>query len=264
MTKKGNSLTEEVWEKVEINKQQYEDILFYGCIKDFDTLLVKFFRIVAPRTNEVELLKFEHIYYDVNECDLFAKWIRPKCPSKATEEEKELHQLELQTLIKLKLKKNELIEIKYRGSKTFKGKPNYKQKQIGEFNDEVKKLLLDHEYNLKAKKTDYVFRTNSTKKYALTGKSMLERFHNIIKRTNERLITEGKLDRVIKHPGGTSEQFRLHDLGRHSFAKKLKNNLNMAIPMAKKLRHTPETLIKRYARPSVRDFKEIYRDLEKQ
>lgn len=259
MTKPGNNLTDDIWEKVEINKQQYEDILFYGCITPFETLLIKFFRIVAPRTNEAELLKFEHIDFDRNECTLYAKWIRPKAPSKASEEEKKEHEEYIKELIKNKLKKNELIKMKYRGSYTYKDKPIYKQKQLAEFNDEVKKLLLDHKYEIGE---GYVFRKTKSQKYAITGKAMLETFHRVIKRTNQRLTQENKVERIIRHPGGEREEFRLHDLGRHSLAKKLKKYPDLLIPLAKKLRHSPENLVKRYGRPTVSDYKEIYRKLE--
>lgn len=261
MTKPGNNLTEDVWEKVEINKQQYQDILFYGCITPFETLLIKFFRIVAPRTNEAELLKFEDIDFDRNECILYAKWIRPKAPSKATEEEKKEHENYVEDLISKKLKKGELIKIKYRGSYELKKKPIYKQKQLAEFNDEVKKLLLDHKYEIGE---GYVFRKTKSQKFAITGKAMLETLHRVIKRTNKRLEKEGKIERTIKHPGGFSEQFRLHDIGRHSLAKKIKKHPELLLPLAKKLRHSPDTLVKRYGKPSVSDYKEIYRKLEEE
>lgn len=259
MTKPGNNLTEDIWEKVEINKQQYEDILFYGCITPFETLLIKFFRIVVPRTNEVELLKFEDIDFDRNECTLYAKWIRPKTISKATQEEKKEHEAYVEDLIKKKLKKGELIKIKYRGSHELKGKPIYKQKQLAEFNDEVKKLLLDHKYDIGE---GFVFKKNKSQKYSITGKAMLETLHRVIVRTNKRLEEEGKRERIIRHPGGQNEQFRLHDLGRHSLAKKVKKHPELLLPLAKKLRHSPDTLVKRYGKPTVSDYKEIYRELE--
>lgn len=264
MTKRGNHLTKEVWERVEITKQQYKDILTYGCKDDFDELLLEFFRSVVPRTNEVELLKFSDIDFDNNECVLYAKWIRPKGPVKPTEQQKKEYKERVEEIIQNKLKKGELVKLTYRGKHLHNNKLIYKQKQIGEFNDNVKKLLLRHQNRLGGD-DGFVFRTKKTQKYSLCADALLKRFHKCIQRANLRLQAECKFNRIIKHPGGYEEQFRLHDLGRHSLAKKIKTHghiPNIVEKLALKLRNTPQVLMNRYGRATVRDYKKDYRELE--
>lgn len=271
MPKKGNKLTKNILRKLEIKNQAYQDILMYGCVRPFETLLVSFVRSVAPRTSEIEFMKFSHIDIENKKCILLRKWNRPKRPANRTITE---HKNHIENLIQTKKKRGELIEF------THKGKKYIKRVEIGTFNDNVKKLLNDLAYEYKEdfggdierikinlsrgikNSSGYVFRKNKSSKYSLTRKSLVEMFHRLIDRTNDRLNKLGKKDRLILHII-EGERFRLHDLGRHSWGKIFQRDRSKGDLVAIKLGITIPTLESTYGASTIETYQEDLEELEK-